>query len=443
MIERRLRDRTRRPAVRRAAALAHPRGDPVSRHDHHRPACTSASQAADLRAARGRTRHPSPGRADPRLGPRRLRRSPRERGRSTTATSRTSRARTSSATAAGWCSATRAARACVAMQGRVHMYEGHSAATVAFPARVLVALGAKVIIVTNAAGGLNPSWTPGTLMLIRDHIDMLRDHALRGPNDDRLGPRFPDMTRAYAPELRALVKQVAADAASRSRRASTSRCRARRYETPAEVQHAADARRRRDRHVDRARGRRRPPHGRARDRHLVHHEPGRRHHRRSALSHDEVTETATRVRADVRDAARRHPRGARSRTGSWEPRMTRKRDELIARATAPRHAGLRAVLEVPGRRGCCMSGEMFEGANVENASYGLRVCAERNAVAAVVVDGGARTSRPSPSCTESSPPSSPCGCAARSCSSSPRPGPGPHRRGQPGRRAAPVDPRAS
>jgi purine-nucleoside phosphorylase len=104
---------------------------------------------------------------------------------------------------------TRAGARCVAMQGRVHMYEGHSAQTVSFPARVLVALGAKVIIVTNAAGGLNPHWAAGTLMLIRDHIDLLRDHALRGPNDDRLGPRFPDMTRAYAPELRALVKQVA------------------------------------------------------------------------------------------------------------------------------------------------------------------------------------------------------------------------------------------
>ena len=99
---------------------------------------------------------------------------------------------------------------CVAMQGRVHMYEGHSAATVSFPARVLVALGAKVLIVTNAAGGLNPTWQPGTLMLIRDHLDLLRDHALRGPNDERLGPRFPDMTTAYAPELRTIVKDVAA-----------------------------------------------------------------------------------------------------------------------------------------------------------------------------------------------------------------------------------------
>lgn len=105
---------------------------------------------------------------------------------------------------------TRGGAMCVAMQGRVHLYEGWRAAEVAFPARVLCALGARVLIVTNAAGGIEASWPPGTLMLIRDHLDFLRDHPLRGPNDDRLGPRFPDMTTAYAPELRELVKDVAA-----------------------------------------------------------------------------------------------------------------------------------------------------------------------------------------------------------------------------------------
>jgi purine-nucleoside phosphorylase len=129
----------------------------------------------------------------------------------------------------------RAGACCIAMQGRVHMYEGHQASTVAFPARVLVALGARVLIVTNAAGGLNPSWKPGTLMLIRDHIDMLRDHALRGPNDDRLGPRFPDMTKAYAPELRKLVKEAATTANVHLEEgvyvAMPGPC----YETPAEV----------------------------------------------------------------------------------------------------------------------------------------------------------------------------------------------------------------
>jgi purine-nucleoside phosphorylase len=125
---------------------------------------------------------------------------------------------------------------CVAMQGRVHMYEGHSAATVAFPARVLIALGAKIVIVTNAAGGLNPAWRPGTLMLIRDHLDQLRDHALRGPNDDRLGPRFPDMTHAYAPELRALAKDAATHAGILLEEGVYVAMPGPTYETPAEVQ---------------------------------------------------------------------------------------------------------------------------------------------------------------------------------------------------------------
>lgn len=129
----------------------------------------------------------------------------------------------------------RAGAHCVAMQGRVHMYEGHSAATVAFPARVLVALGAKVLIITNAAGGLNPAWKPGTLMLIRDHIDMLRDHPLRGPNDDRLGPRFPDMTHAYAADLRLLAKEAAAAASVTLEEGVYVAMPGPTYETPAEV----------------------------------------------------------------------------------------------------------------------------------------------------------------------------------------------------------------
>jgi len=127
---------------------------------------------------------------------------------------------------------------CVAMQGRVHMYEGHSAATVGFPVRVLVALGAKLIIVTNAAGGLNPAWSPGTLMLIRDHIDLLRDQALRGPNDERLGPRFPDLTAAYAPELRRLVHRAAAATGAELPEGVYVAMPGPAYETPAEVKMA-------------------------------------------------------------------------------------------------------------------------------------------------------------------------------------------------------------
>ena len=129
----------------------------------------------------------------------------------------------------------RAGACCVAMQGRVHMYEGHPASLVSFPARVMVALGARILIITNAAGGLNPAWKPGTLMLIRDHIDMLRDHALRGPNDDRLGPRFPDMTTAYAPELRKLAKRAAASANVNLEEGVYVAMPGPTYETPAEV----------------------------------------------------------------------------------------------------------------------------------------------------------------------------------------------------------------
>jgi purine-nucleoside phosphorylase len=129
----------------------------------------------------------------------------------------------------------RAGARCVAMQGRVHMYEGHSAATVAFPARVLVALGARVLVITNAAGGVNPVWPAGTLMLIRDHLDLLRDQALRGPNDDRLGPRFPDMTAAYAPELRERVRGAAAGAGIALAEGVYAAMPGPAYETPAEV----------------------------------------------------------------------------------------------------------------------------------------------------------------------------------------------------------------
>lgn len=130
---------------------------------------------------------------------------------------------------------TRAGVPCVAMAGRIHVYEGHSAAAAAFPARVLVALGARTLIITNAAGGINPSWPPGTLMMIRDHIDLLRDHPLRGANDDRVGPRFPDMTTAYAPELRELARRVAEHAGVPLQEGVYVAMPGPTYETPAEV----------------------------------------------------------------------------------------------------------------------------------------------------------------------------------------------------------------
>ncbi len=97
----------------------------------------------------------------------------------------------------------------VAMQGRFHRYEGYSLQEVSFPVRVLHALGARTLIVSNACGVMNPLWDKGELMLIADHINLLGDNPLVGPNDDTLGPRFPDMSQPYDPALRAIAREVA------------------------------------------------------------------------------------------------------------------------------------------------------------------------------------------------------------------------------------------
>ncbi|MGH9592392.1 MAG: purine-nucleoside phosphorylase [Bryobacteraceae bacterium] len=88
------------------------------------------------------------------------------------------------------------------MQGRLHAYEGHPAQAIAVPVRILRRLGVERLILTNAAGGVNPKFSPGTLMLITDHINFSGQNPLIGANDDTIGPRFPDMSHAYDPEMR-------------------------------------------------------------------------------------------------------------------------------------------------------------------------------------------------------------------------------------------------
>jgi purine-nucleoside phosphorylase len=124
------------------------------------------------------------------------------------------------------------------LQGRLHAYEGYSPQQTTFPVRVLKALGCGVLIVTNAAGGLNPSFVAGDLMLISDHLNlpgMIGHNPLYGPNDATLGPRFPDMSGAYDPGLRDLARQEAAELGFGVREGVYVMMGGPSYETPAEV----------------------------------------------------------------------------------------------------------------------------------------------------------------------------------------------------------------
>jgi len=124
----------------------------------------------------------------------------------------------------------------LAIQGRVHAYEGYSLEEVTYPVRLVKGLGAKILIVTNASGGINPHFEPGDLMLITDHINFRFDNPLIGPNDPGLGPRFPDLSEPYDRELTGLAERAALDLRLRVHRGVYLGTKGPTYETPAEVQ---------------------------------------------------------------------------------------------------------------------------------------------------------------------------------------------------------------
>lgn len=124
---------------------------------------------------------------------------------------------------------------CVCMKGRVHYYEGYPMRTLAFPIYVMHALGIKTLLVTNAAGGVNPTFKVGDLMLIKDHLNFLGDNPLRGPNLDEVGPRFPDMTFAYADDTLALWREVAEAQGVSLKEGVYAAMLGPSYETPAEI----------------------------------------------------------------------------------------------------------------------------------------------------------------------------------------------------------------
>lgn len=121
------------------------------------------------------------------------------------------------------------------LQGRVHLYEGHDPERVVFGVRLLARLGCRAILLTNAAGGLAPGFVPGDLMLVSDHLNLMGKNPLSGPNIESFGPRFPDMTEAYDPALRAAAREAAAETGTTLHEGVYAGLLGPTYETPAEI----------------------------------------------------------------------------------------------------------------------------------------------------------------------------------------------------------------
>jgi len=124
-----------------------------------------------------------------------------------------------------------------AMQGRVHLYEGYSPREVVFPIRVLARMGIRALLLTNAAGGINLEYKQGALVIIRDHINLQAQNPLVGPNDERFGPRFPDMSQAYSKLYRDIALQAAGRMGKTIHEGVYAGLLGPSYETPAEIRY--------------------------------------------------------------------------------------------------------------------------------------------------------------------------------------------------------------
>ncbi len=163
------------------------------------------------------------------------------------------------------------------LAGRSHLYEGYTPAQVTTGVRVLAQLGVQSMVFTNAAGGINLAYKQGALVLISDHINLQGVNPLAGPNDDSLGPRFPDMTDAYSAAYRAIARQVAGEMGIELAEGVYAAMPGPSYETPAEIRFSARHRRRLGRYVDGSRSHRRELSRRARFGDFLRYEYGGRH----------------------------------------------------------------------------------------------------------------------------------------------------------------------
>ena len=197
------------------------------------------------------------------------------------------------------------------LSGRAHAYEGHDPEAITFAVRTAITAGCRVVVLTNAAGCCGKGMAAGDLAVITDHVNLAGVSVLSGPNDERLGPRFTDMTDVYTPELRRKAHAAAARLGQQLREGVYFWFHGPMFETPAEIRMAkalgGSMVGMSTVPVHRARGHRSPPHGRTGAGHIAVHQPGRRHFRPAAVTHRGDRDRSRRLRALQRPLRRTPP----------------------------------------------------------------------------------------------------------------------------------------